>query len=674
MHEADVWVDGLHVGRHLGGYLPVYIDIPSGGNITVRLRNTDNPLIPPGKSLSALDFNYYGGLYRHVWLLKKSHHLRFNRHVSIQYENISRAQVPLSVRFNVIHRSGELDQYRIRYLLDGHELLPSSILLQENPSTTSYSYDVKMIVFNPRLWSPSQPNLYEYVLELLSDIGTTERIFDRHNITIGFRSLEFQSNSSHLFLNGQQMDFLVGTNRHQEYPYVGYALSDQAQYRDAYKIKKAGFNLVRCSHYPPSPAFLDACDRLGLLVINSIPGWQFFGDKTFQNNSLDDVHQMFRRDCNHPSVFLWEASLNESPMTKEFMIRAHAIVKEVSHGLTSGWLDEENIYDVFTPARQHGQAPDYYRNYRAKNNKPLLLAEYGDWEYFASHKDNFNQAYNSSRFYENTSRQRRYDGEKRLLQQAHNFQEAHNDNRRASQTARIVGDANWLMFDYKRGYAPDIEASGIMDINRLPKFAFYFYQSQCTSCEPMIFIASYWTNLSNTSVTVYCNCEHAELRLNGERILNGGKQQHDSSYLLRSPYIFNIDRYIPGRLDATGFIGGTAVVRTHQSTPGNIRHHLNIEIDLSGQSLTTKDLVFVYAYICDQNDIVIPNADDLITFSLLNARNCALLVGDNPVRAEAGIASILLKTTNKRPVDFITLIAKASTIEHQETRHIFYVA
>ncbi|CAF2744067.1 unnamed protein product [Rotaria sp. Silwood2] len=674
MHEADVWVDGLHVGRHLGGYLPVYIDIPSGGNITVRLRNTDNPLIPPGKSLSALDFNYYGGLYRHVWLLKKSHHLRFNRHVSIQYENISRAQVPLSVRFNVIHRSGELDQYRIRYLLDGHELLPSSILLQENPSTTSYSYDVKMIVFNPRLWSPSQPNLYEFVLELLSGIGTKERIFDRHNITIGFRSLEFRSNSSHLFLNGQQMDFLVGTNRHQEYPYVGYALSDQAQYRDAYKIKKAGFNLVRCSHYPPSPAFLNACDRLGLLVINSIPGWQFFGDKNFQNNSLDDVRQMLRRDCNHPSVFLWEASLNESPMTKEFMIRAHAIVKEVSHGLTSGWLDEENIYDVFTPARQHGQAPDYYRNYRAKNNKPLLLAEYGDWEYFASHKDNFNQAYNSSRFYENTSRQRRYDGEKRLLQQAHNFQEAHNDNRRASQTARIVGDANWLMFDYKRGYAPDIEASGIMDINRLPKFAFYFYQSQCTSCEPMIFIASYWTNLSNTSVTVYCNCEHAELRLNGERILNGGKQQHDSSYLLRSPYIFNIDRYIPGRLDATGFIGGTAVVRTHQSTPGNIRHHLNIEIDLSGQSLTTKDLVFVYAYICDQNDIVIPNADDLITFSLLNARNYALLVGDNPVRAEAGIASILLKTTNKRPVDFITLIAQASTIEHQETRHIFYVA
>ncbi|CAF4687716.1 unnamed protein product [Rotaria sp. Silwood1] len=574
MHEADVWVDSLHVGRHLGGYLPFYIEIPSGRNITVRLRNTDNSLIPPGKNLFALDFNYYGGLYRHVWLLRKPAHLRFDRHIRIQYENISRAQVTLRVQFSVIHTPSKLGQYRIRYLLDSHELLPSSILLQENSSKKSDSYDVKMNVFNPRLWSPSQPNLYEFLLELLSDIGTEEGIVDRHNISIGLRSLEFRSDNSHLFLNGQQMDFLVGTNRHQEYPYVGYALSDQAQYRDAYKIKKAGFNLVRCSHYSPSPAFLDACDRLGLLVINSIPGWQFFSNETFQKNSLDDVREMLRRDCNHPSVFLWEASLNESPMTKEFMARAHAIVKEeLSHGLTSGWLDEENIYDVFTPARQHGQPPDYYKNYRAKNNKPLLLAE-----------------------------------------------------------------------------------------------------SQCTSCAPMIFIASYWTNSSNTSVTVYSNCEHVELQLNGERIMNGGKQQHDSSHLLRPPYIFNIDRYIPGRLDATGFISGKAVVRIHQSTPGNIRHHLNIEIDLSGQSLTTKDLVFVYAYICDHNDTVIPNADDLITFSLLNARNYALLIGDNPVRAEAGIASILLKTTNKRPVDFITLIARASTIEHQETRRIFYVS
>ncbi|CAF1014518.1 unnamed protein product [Rotaria sordida] len=478
MHEADVWVDGVHVVHHLGGYLPFDVNVSHGNNITVRLRNTDNPIIPPGKTLSELDFNYYGGLYRHVWLFKKSYQLRFDRDIRVQYENVNRSQATVRIRFNITHDQNTLKRYRIRYLLNGDELFPSKVIDLANPSMNSVAYDIKIIVIHPRLWSPWKPNLYTLSLGLRSNIGTKEIVFDQENITIGIRSFEFRSNSSFLFLNGEKLDFLVGTNRHQEYPYVGYAVPDRAQRRDAYKIKAAGFHLVRCSHYPPSIAFLDACDRLGLLVINSIPGWQFFGNKTFQANALDDVRQMMRRDSNHPCIFLWEASLNESPMSREFMARAHAIVKEeLSNGLTSGWLDEENIYDVFAPARQHRDRPYFYRFYRAKNNKPIFLAEYGDWEYYASKNHNFNQTFLPQlEQFQNTSRQRRCDGERGLLQQIFNFQEAHNDNRLASKTACIIGDANWVMFDYKRGYAPDIEASGIMDINRLPKFVFYFYQ------------------------------------------------------------------------------------------------------------------------------------------------------------------------------------------------------
>ena len=474
MHEADVWLDGLHVAHHIGGYLPFDVDISMGKNITVRLRNTDNSVIPPGQNLSKLDFNYYGGLYRHVWIRKKSHRFRFDRYIRVQYENISRSRATLRVRFSVIHAPSEIGHYQIQYHLDGYEIFPIYVLQYGNQSS---SYDVKMTIFKPLLWSLSSPNLYNFALRLVSRKGLRKRIYGQETIKIGIRSFEFRSNSSYLYLNGEKMDFLVGTNRHQEYPYVGYALSDQAQYRDAEKIKKAGFNLVRCSHYPPSSAFLAACDRLGLLVINSIPGWQFFGNETFQKNSLEDVRQMIRRDCNHPSVFLWEASLNESPMSDGFMTRAHGIVKEeLPDALTNGWIDRDHIYDVFTPARQHSKEPYFYRNYSAKNNKPIPLSEYGDWEYYAS-EGNFNQTYVfKPKPPEETSRQRRYHGERRLLQQTLNFQGAHNDNRRASQTARIMGDANWLMFDYKRAYTEDIEASGIMDINRLPKFAFYFYQ------------------------------------------------------------------------------------------------------------------------------------------------------------------------------------------------------
>ncbi len=471
MHEADVWINDQHIARHLGGYLPFDIDISINRtrilNILVRLINTDNSIILPGKKLSELDFNYYGGLYRHVWLIKKYNQVRFNQLIRIDYENITKIQAILIVRFNIITNSMNISNYHIRFLLNRYEIYPFNI---------SNNTEARFLISNPRLWSPLEPNLYYFSIEIL-DIETKTIIFDQQTIRIGIRSFEFHSDSQYLFINGEKFDYIVGTNRHQEYPYIGYALSDSAQYRDAYKIKQAGFNLVRCSHYPPSIAFLNACDYLGILVINSIPGWQYFGNETFEKNSFYDIEKLIERDCNHPSIVLWEVSLNESPMSKQFMKQAHELAKKIKpNSLTCGWIDEENAYDVFIPARQHGIPPDYYKNYRAKNNKIIFIAEYGDWEYYAD--NNFNQMNSSmSRWTsELTSRQRRKDGEKRLLKQATNFQQGHNDNRRSSQTARIMGDANWLMFDYKRGYAPDIEASGIMDINRLPKFAYYFYQ------------------------------------------------------------------------------------------------------------------------------------------------------------------------------------------------------
>jgi beta-galactosidase len=473
MHEADVWINNQHIAQHFGGYLPFDIDISINRtrilNILVRLRNKDNSIIPPGKKLSELDFNYYGGLYRHVWLIKKSNQFRFNKSIHIDYENVTKTQVILIVRFHIIVNSKNINDYHIRFLLNRYEIYPFNI--------SNYN-EAKFLINNPRLWSPLEPNLYHFSIELL-DIETKNIIYDQQTITIGIRSFEFRSDSQYLFINGEKFDYIIGTNRHQEYPYIGYAISDSAQYRDAYKIKKAGFNLVRCSHYPPSTAFLNACDYLGILVINSIPGWQYFGNKTFEKNSFYDIENMIERDYNHPSIVLWEVSLNKSPMSKEFMKQAHEFVKKTKPGsLTCGWIDEENVYDVFIPARQHGNPLDYYKNYRAKNNKIIFIAEYGDWEYYALKTNNFRKINSRmSRFPpELTSRQRRKNGERRLLQQATNFQQGHNDNRRSSQTARIMGDANWLMFDYKRGYAPDIEASGIMDINRLPKFAYYFYQ------------------------------------------------------------------------------------------------------------------------------------------------------------------------------------------------------
>ncbi len=295
------------------------------------------------------------------------------------------------------------------------------------------------------------------------------------------------------------------------------------------------------------------------------------------------------------------------------------------------------VYDVFIPARQHAKAPDYWKKF---NSKPILIAEYGDWEYYAQNAG-FNQTqYKDLTAEEKTSRQLRGDGEKRMLQQAVNFPEAHNSNL----TGNITRDANWLMFDYKRGYAPDIESSGIMDIFRLPKFAFYFYQSQrdAAECKPMLFIANYWNDPATKSVKVYSNCDEVELFLNGKSI---AKQKPDTgsmnSNLKHAPFTFKVD-YAAGTLIAKGYIKGQPVSSVTQSTPGQ-PYAIKLTVDYSGKPLRAgnSDIVFVYASIVDKNGSVIQNAGHQLQLSI---HGPGTVVGESFVKAEGGVAAYIIKS------------------------------
>ena len=393
---------------------------------------------------------------------------------------------------------------------------------------------------------------------------------------------------------------------------------------------------MRCSHYPPSPAFLDACDELGVLVIDAIPGWQFIGDSVFCEASLRDTRLMCRRDRNHPSVVMWEASLNETMMPYSFLAGLNQTVKEelpFGNNSTCSWMD--TICDVFIPARQHARAPDYWKNYN--KNKPLFICEYGDWEYYAQ-----NAGFNQTEFSDlepaaRNSRQLRSAGERGLLQQAYNFQEAHNDNLNGP----CFGDANWLMFDYKRGYAADIESSGVMDIFRIPKFSYWFYRSQYDD-GPVCFIAHYNLPSSGKTVRVYSNADTVQLFRNDTLIaVQGPDSDVRASNLTHPPFTFTVDEYMPGTIRAVGLRKGIEFGVHSVTTPGPPAA-LRLSVDFSNKPLRAdgSDAVFVYATLVDSLGNPVMTADSTVEFSV---RGNATLIGDNPVRAEAGIASILMR-------------------------------
>lgn len=680
MQEAEVWINDQKLASHKGGYLPFTVDVTPYLNankentIKVKVNNEDNSDFLPGKPLKDLDFNYYGGIYRNVYLITTSKlyitdAVNANKVASggiyVNFKNIHKTEASGTVQ---VHLKNEFDTDQnavLQFILKDNkgkkiEFRSANFSVKANSDfVLTQNFSVK----NPKLWSIYNPNLYQLVVQVISNNKTIDAYAEK----VGIRKSELKADG--YYLNDEKI-YLNGTNEHQEYPYLGYALSDEAQYRDAVKIKNAGFDFVRLSHYPHAEAFLNACDELGILVMNSLTGWQFFGGETFQKNAYQDIRDMARRDRNHPSIIFWEASLNETEMSEAFMKEATKTLKEelpFDPHYTASWIDNEN-YDLFIPARQHAKAPDYWTKYNKKDRK-IFIAEYGDWEYYAQNAG-FNQTeFSNLKEDERTSRQLRSNGEKRLLQQAFNFQEASNSNRRGAQT---IGEANWVMFDYNRGYSPDLESSGISDIFRIPKFAYYFYQSQRDANSildkklvsgPMVHIANFWTAASPLHVTVYSNCDEVALYLNDVLVSREKPAINtNSDQLEHAPFIFKVAAFQAGTLRAEGFINGKKAISTSVKTP-ETASKIELSYDLSSKAINPEfpDMVFVYAKITDANGTVIPTATNEVTFILKEGN--AVITGQNPVKAEAGIATIILQTKNLKKK--IKLTATSDKLQEQ---------
>jgi beta-galactosidase len=643
----------------MGGYLPFTVDLTSDAakektiRVAVRLDNRNTNLVPPGKPIRNLDFTYPGGLYRGVKLIVTDLlHITDSVYANtpagggiyVSTEKAAKQEATLHVETQVINESNHPEKFIVIASLRGmndREVAKSAsepAVLDAGQSKEIIQY---LHVMNPNLWSPDHPVLYRMRCSVQRDSDMS--FADTINTNVGIRRLQLTPHA--LLINGVPV-IIRGSNRHQEYPYVEYAMSPEAAWRDARKIKDAGFNFIRMSHYPQYPAFIDACDKLGIMVMVAMPGWQIFhNNSSFIDNAYQNIRDMIRLDRNHPSVVFWETALNETEEPLWF----HETCYKIAH--------EE------MPGDQCFTFGQYWPGYDVRG----LWREYGDWNFGGN---------------ESTSRQFRGDGEQAMLQQTWNFLWTLNNILaiRDNPKGELIGAATWVMFDYNRGYYWKQEGSGMMDIFRLPKFVYYFYQSQRdpsvirndVSSGPMVFIANYWTPLpSPAKVIVFSNCQEVELKLNGHTM---ARQQPDngpdtpyssgkmslattgSNYdasggsvfdggnckrLEHPPFTFMSVPYEEGTLEAIGYINGKPAAKYIIHTP-QTPASLKIVFDTAGKNLTANgsDAIFVRALVLDKNGTVIPNVSADVTFK---AKGDAHLIGANPLPAEAGIASILLQ-------------------------------
>ena len=439
-HIASVFVNGRETVTHRCGYTAFRVEITgfvrygADNLVAVRLDCTENPAIPPFGFV--IDYLTYGGLYREVWLDVREQ--AYIEDIFVTTPAAGRVRAVLTV-------SGGQQHVRLR-VLDG------GVCLAECGGDGS-EFDVS--VPNAAQWSPEHPKLY--TLEAVLDNGDTQRV------SFGFRTAEFRADG--LYLNGERV-FMRGLNRHQSYPYIGYAAPESLQREDARILKhELGCNAVRTSHYPQSRYFIDECDREGLLVFTELPGWQHIGGEEWKAQAVENVREMIMQYRNHPSIVLWGVRINESVDDDDLYRRTNALAHELDPSrATSGvrYLEKSSLledvysYNDFSHCGDNaGVKPK--RKVTPDMNRALIVSEHNGHMFPTKSFDPW---------------------EKRQAQ--------------ALRHARVLNDAaadgehagcfGWCMFDYPThkdfGSGDRVCYHGVMDAFRNPKTAAALYASQ----------------------------------------------------------------------------------------------------------------------------------------------------------------------------------------------------
>ena len=679
-HFAEVYLNGEKLAEHACGYTAFRVEITSAvrygmeNRLAVRLDTTENPAVPPFGFV--LDYLAYGGLYREVWLDVRGADVIED--VFVTTPTLTRAEIALTV-------SGSGARRRVT-LLDAAGAVCAMTEGDDNKYYVNYS--------NARPWTLDEPNLYSIRAELLDASGA---VTDEKTVRFGFRTAEFRR--SGFYLNGERV-FLRGLNRHQCYPYMGYAAPEALQREDARVLKEElCCTAVRTSHYPQSRHFIDACDELGLLVFTELPGWQHIGDAAWKRRSVENVREMVTQYRNHPSIVLWGVRINESLDDDDFYRETNALAHSLDPSRqTSGvrYLEKSHLLEdvyAYNDFSHDGTAPGAKKRSAVTPDmdKPYLISECNGHMFPTKSFDPW---------------------EKR---QEHALRHARVQNAAASD-GEISGCFGWVMFDYPThkdfGSGDRVCYHGVMDTFRNPKLAAALYASQGDKT-PVLEIGSpmdigdypagnigdIWAFTNAEEVALYKNdrfvasfrtkgwdgLPHGPVAIDdtiGELLETQEHFPHDKAELLRkclvsagknglagmpvadkarmawamARYKLTMDDGVALFGKYVGNWGGAATrwrfdARTGGKTVASVTRAsgatLHMEVRVSKTALCegdTWDAAAVRVRILDEHGTPAPYAQLPVRFSLTGA---AALIGPDTVTAEGGMTGTYVRTTGE---------------------------
>jgi beta-galactosidase len=625
MTNAVVVLNGWTVGAHVGGYLPWTIELTDylteGDNVLAVIVDARWLDVPPDAEPSgapSMDFLQPGGIYRGVMLqvvpgiyledvfTRPQNVLSDDRDIKVQ-ATVNAAAVPegntVTIRAAVLDGTGVLAEARTTAEITG-------------PGTSTVSLTISQI--GPvTYWSPENPKLYTVTTTLCYGRSGGHSAAHTVRTTIGFREAVFTDGG--FYLNGDRYK-IFGLNRHQMFPYLGMAAPARLQRRDAEILKnELNCNMVRCSHYPQSPHFLDACDELGIMVWEEPPGWGYMGGAAFQARVLDNVRDMVVRDRNRPSVIVWGTRLNETVNYPVLYARARQIAYACDgsrqtagavafHG-TAGWAE-----DVFS-----------YDDYHLAGGEPELLPPVPGVPYLVSESVGaLNPTY------------RWFDPPAVLANQAFAHALAHGQ---AESDVRYAGLLAWAGFDYYSGSRSrknwnTLRTPGVIDTFRVPKPGAAIYQSQIDpGTRPVIVPVFFWESHSvpagpGPGSMFATNCDRLEIFAGGTHLTTATPDRKRFGHLAYPPAFADLtvhDGPLPD-LRVDGYVGPTLAAALLMSADTG-RDRLLLTADDTTITADGSDTTRVTFRATDAYGNHRPDVTGEVTLTLTGP---AVLIGQNP--------------------------------------------